>query len=134
MKQTVAFISFLFKFVPSLCTLLCVQMTSEIWRRQLLMSGAITADEVREAVRRFTQVSGPFAIFSVRPPSLHFLHTLTDCSLLLVFYSSREISVILRTDQPTTDLCFWTSLPGRTSNGHIYIMVPVRCMVTVDHL
>ena len=46
------------------CVLL-VQMSTECWRRQLVTSGAITASEVREALRRFTQGIGPFAIFSV---------------------------------------------------------------------
>ena len=44
-----------------------------------------------------------------------------------------EISVILRTDGPTTDFSFWKSLPGRTSNGHISITVSDRRMVTMDH-
>ena len=34
------------------------------------------------------------------------------------------------TDRPTTDLCSWKSLPGRTSNGHISITVLDRHMVT----
>jgi len=37
------------------------------------------------------------------------------------------------TDRPTTDLCSWKSLPGRTSNGHISITVLARHMVTTDH-
>jgi len=45
----------------------------------------------------------------------------------------------LRSDRPTTDqrptsdLCSWKSLPGRTSNGHISITVLDRRMVTMDH-
>jgi len=42
-----------------------LQMSSESLRRQLVTSDAITVSEVREAVRRFTQVVGPFAVFSV---------------------------------------------------------------------
>jgi len=60
------------------------------------------------------------------------------------FYSSRatfltqrtgvyKISVILKTDRSTTDLCSWKSLPGRTSNGHISITVLDRRIVTMDH-
>jgi len=37
------------------------------------------------------------------------------------------------TDRPTTDFCFWKSLPGRTSNGHISVTVPDRREVTMDH-
>jgi len=37
-------------------------------------------------------------------------------------------------DWPMTDLCFWKSLPGRTSNGHISATVLDRCMVTKGHL
>jgi len=36
-------------------------------------------------------------------------------------------------DRPTTDLCSWKSLYERTSNGHIFITVLDRRMVTVDH-
>jgi len=36
-------------------------------------------------------------------------------------------------DRPTTDLCFWKSLPGRTSNEHISVTVPNRRMVTMGH-
>jgi len=36
-------------------------------------------------------------------------------------------------DWPTTDLCSWKSLPGRTSNSHIFITVLDRHMITMDH-
>jgi len=38
-------------------------------------------------------------------------------------------------DRPTTDdrPLSWKSLPGRTSNGHIFIMVLDSHMVTIDH-
>ena len=36
-------------------------------------------------------------------------------------------------DRPTTDICSWKSLPGRTSNGYIFITVLNRRMVTMDH-
>ena len=51
------------------------------------------------------------------------------------FYSSRatfltiyEISLVLKTDRPSTDLCSWKSLLGKTSNGHISITAPDRRM------
>jgi len=58
----------------------------------------------------------------------------SSCATILTWQREVfKISVILRTDQPTTDLCSWKSLPGRTSNGHISITVLDRCMVTMDH-
>jgi len=59
--------------------------------------------------------------------------------LLLTRYvpnvAKRSISeyIVLTTDRPTTDHCSWKSLPGRTSNGHISVMVLDRCMVTMDY-
>ena len=65
-------------------------------------------------------------------------HVNTDSFLLLVRYvpniAKRSIwDQCNIEDRPTTDLCFWKSLPGRTSNGHISIKVLDRCMVTMDH-
>jgi len=53
--------------------------------------------------------------------------------MMMMMKGVNEISVILRTDQPTTDLCSWKSLPGRTSNGYISITVIGRRMVTMYH-